>query len=32
MREAPYMIELHLLVALGFCVGARLPWRLEAAP
>jgi hypothetical protein len=27
MRDAPYIAGLHFLVALGFCVGARLPWR-----
>lgn len=30
IRDAPYIVGFHLLIALGFCVGARLPWRFAA--
>ena len=29
-RDAPYFVGTHLLLALGFCVGAGLPWSFRA--
>jgi hypothetical protein len=26
LRDTPYLAGAHLLLALGFCIGARLPW------
>ena len=28
VRDAPYLVGTHLVLALGFCVGAKLPWKL----
>lgn len=30
-RSAPYLAGTHFLLALGFCLGARLPWRVRTA-
>jgi len=28
-RDAPYLVGLHLLLSLGFCIGAGLPWSFQ---
>jgi hypothetical protein len=32
VQMAPYFVGLHLLLSLGFCVGARLQWGLKQEP